>query len=119
MKHQPFHKRLRYAIRGVFAAYESEASFRIQSALAAVAALLLLLLRPAPIWWAAIAITVAGVLSAELFNTALESLADQIHPEKHPMIGKAKDCAAGAVWVFSLASVTVAIALIWDCLGKA
>lgn len=72
----------------------------------------LLITRPEPIWWAALLCSAAGVLVSELFNTALEALADRLHPETDPLIAHAKDCAAGAVLVASLAAVSVATAFI-------
>ena len=117
MKNQPFHLRLRYALSGIRTAFQNEASFRTQCAFAGGAILLLLTLRPKPMWWALILLTVSAVLGAELVNTALELIVDRLHPEQHPMIAKAKDCSAGAVLILSLASLGVASALILDCLG--
>ena len=37
------------------------------------------------------------VLVAELLNTAIEALADRLHPERHPEIRVVKDVAAAAV----------------------
>jgi len=73
-------------------------------------------LRPAPLWWALVALAVAVVLAAELANTALERLADRLHPEKHPEIKVAKDCMAAAVLVASLGALAVAAALAWELL---
>jgi undecaprenol kinase len=47
-----------------------------------------------------------------LFNTALEHLADHLHPETHPQIQIVKDCAAAAVLVAACTAVGVGIALI-------
>ena len=116
MKNQPFHHRLRYATKGISTAFKNEASFRTQCVFAAGALVLLVGLRPKPAWWALVLLTVASVLAAELLNTALEAIVDHLHPHQHPMIAKAKDCAAGAVLVLSLASVGVAAALLWDTL---
>lgn len=98
-------------------ALRTESSFRTQALFGAGAVILLILLRPRPMWWAIVLITVAAVLSAELINTALEFVVDRLHPEQHPLIGRAKDCAAGAVLILSLASLGVAAALIWDTLA--
>jgi diacylglycerol kinase (ATP) len=46
------------------------------------------------------------VWSMEAVNTAIELLADALHPEQHPLIGRAKDAAAGGVL---LAAVTAAL----------
>jgi diacylglycerol kinase (ATP) len=75
-------------------------------------------LRPAPVWWALVAVTVAAVLAAELVNTALEQLADRLHPEQHPQIKAAKDCGAAAVLVCSIAALAVAAALLFDAWSR-
>lgn len=114
VKNRPFRQRIRYALKGIRTVFQSEASFRTQSVFAIGAVVLLVALRPRPIWWAVVALTVAAVLAAELFNTALEFIVDRLHPEQHPMIARAKDCAAGAVLILSFASLGVAAALIWE-----
>jgi diacylglycerol kinase len=62
-----------------------------------------------PWQWVAILAMVGLVWSLELINTALEILADTIHPKEHPLIGAAKDSAAGAVLVASITAVLVAV----------
>jgi undecaprenol kinase len=114
LKRQPLHRRLGFALSGIKAAFQSESSFRTQLAFALIALGLLILVRPRPIWWALIALNVALVLAFELVNTALEAVVDRLHPERHPEIGKAKDCAAGAVLLISMASILMALAMFWD-----
>lgn len=114
MKKQPFVKRLQFAWAGLRTTYVSEASFRVQTRFFLVGIGLLVMLRPAPIWWAVMFLSMAGVLASELINTALEALADRVHPELHAAIGYAKDCAAGAVLVMSGCSLAVGAALIID-----
>ena len=117
MKNQPFHRRLSFALAGIGAALRSEKSFRTQMAAAVAIMLVLAWVQPAPVWWALIAIAIAGVFAAELINTALEALADHLHPEQHPRIKLAKDCAAAAVLVASLAALAVAVAFLRSLLG--
>jgi diacylglycerol kinase (ATP) len=57
------------------------------------------------------------VLAAELLNTAVEHLADHLHPELHPHIKAVKDCAAAAVLIASLGALAVAIALLCELFG--
>jgi diacylglycerol kinase len=45
---------------------------------------------------------------AEGMNTALEYLADAAVPEHHPLIGKAKDVAAGAVLITAMFAFVMA-----------
>lgn len=49
--------------------------------------------------WQALVLTVALVWLAEGLNTALEHVCDAVVPEHHPLIGAAKDVAAGAVLI--------------------
>lgn len=113
-KSRPFPERLIFAIRGVRAAWRSEASFRTHAIMSLGALGALFVLRPEPVWWALFLLVIAAVLATELVNTALEHIVDRLHPEIHPLIGLAKDCAAGAVLVFSLAAVGIFGALLWS-----
>ena len=109
-KNQPFFKRLRFAWAGIAHAMRAEHSVRLQSCAFGLVLIALVALRPEPEWWAIVIVTSAAVISAELFNTALEHLADHLHPEIHPSIRIVKDCAAAAVLVTSLAALAVAAA---------
>ncbi len=112
MKNRPFDQRLRFALDGIRAAWKREASFRVHTFFVVALIAGLTWLRPAPLWWA-ILLTVTGlVLAAELINTALEAIIDHLHPEQHPEMKVAKDCAAGAVLVTALAAVAVFIAFL-------
>ena len=55
--------------------------------------------------WCVIIFACAGVWCAEALNTAVEFLGDAVTREQHPLIGKAKDVAAGAVLVAAIAAV--------------
>jgi len=114
MKNQPFSRRLGFAFTGLRATWRSEDSFKIHVAAATAVLLVLLWTRPAPLWWAIAGLTVALVIVAEIFNTAIEGLADHLHPEQHPAIKVVKDCAAGAVLVATIVALAVAGAFIYD-----
>jgi undecaprenol kinase len=117
MKNKPFLKRLRFSLAGLVTALRSESSLRLQVVAALVVLGALIWLRPAPIWWALFALTIGSVLATELLNTAVEHLADHLHPEIHPTIKIVKDCAAAAVLVWSLAALAVAAALLCELAG--
>ena len=55
--------------------------------------------------WAAMGL----VFVSEGLNTALETTIDVLHPDKHPMIGRAKDMAAGATLSASIVSIIIGI----------
>jgi diacylglycerol kinase len=59
--------------------------------------------------WCFVALSIALVFAAEAFNTALEHLTDLVSPEHHPLAGKAKDVAAGAVLLTVIGAAVVGI----------
>lgn len=54
-----------------------------------------------------------GVLSAEIFNTAIEKICDFIQPEYDKRIGFIKDISAGAVILMAILSVVVGVLVYW------
>jgi diacylglycerol kinase len=88
-------------------ALRSEANLRIHFAAALVVALLA--------WWlelprselAIVGLCIAGVIVSELFNTAIEQLADKVSPEHDPLIGLCKDTSAAAVLIAAVAAAAV------------
>jgi undecaprenol kinase len=117
MKNQPFATRLGFALAGLKGALRSENSLKFQGFAACAVVVALIWLRPAPVWWAITALTIVTVLAAELINTAVEHLADHVHPEQHPQIKAVKDCAAAAVLVTSVGALAVAAALAFELIG--
>lgn len=113
MKNLPFGKRLGFALRGIREAWRNEASFRFQASVAPLVFVALGVARASAEWWAILGLAVGSVLAAELLNTALERVVDRLHPERHPEIEAAKDCAAGAVLVLSMASVVLFACFAW------
>jgi undecaprenol kinase len=111
-KNQPFYKRVGFALAGIGYAVRSEQSARIQLGAFVILVVALLILRPGPFWWALMMLASAGVFAAEMFNTAIEHLADHLHPEIHPHIRAVKDCAAAAVLIASLGAMAAAVALL-------
>ncbi len=97
----------RHAFRGVAAMLREEVNPRIHAAATvAVVALGLWLGLPARDW-ALLVLAIGAVWSAEAANRALELLADRVAPDPHPLVGLAKDTAAGAVLLAALAAAGV------------
>ena len=82
-----------------------------QRAAVAAALAVLLVLRPPAVWWALVLLASAAVVAAELFNTAIEHLADVLHPQQSPGVRVVKDCAAAGVLIAVLGALGVAAAL--------
>ncbi len=83
------------------------------AAIHAVATILVIvaavLLSISPAEWALIALAIVCVWAAEALNTAVEFVVDLASPDHHPLAGKAKDVAAGAVLVAAIGSVIVGV----------
>ena len=59
--------------------------------------------------WCAILLAIGLVWGAEALNSALEILADHLAPEEHPLVGRAKDVAAGGVLVAAIVAIVVGL----------
>jgi len=111
-KNRALPARLGFALRGLAHALKSERSLRLQAGAFLLVLAALIGLHARPVWWALVLLASGAVLTAELLNTAVEHLADELHPQDSPGIGLVKDCAAAAVLVASLAAVAVAVAFV-------
>ena len=111
LKNQSFATRLKFALAGLGHAIGAERSVRTHLMILVAVVAVLAYLRPAPVWWALVLLISSAVIAAELVNTAIERLADQLQPEPHPQIRIVKDCAAAAVLVLAVGALCVAAAL--------
>jgi undecaprenol kinase len=111
-KNQPFVRRLRFALAGLAHALRTEQSVKAQVVVFILVIVAMLWLRPGALWWALVSVASAGVLATELLNTAIEHLADHLHPEIHPRIRVVKDCAAAAVLIAVLGAIGVGVAMV-------
>ncbi len=114
MKNRPLSQRLGFAVAGLCAGWRRERSFRTHVGAAGLVLLALVILQPAPLWWAVVAIAICLVIALELINGAVETMADLLHPGIHPEVKVLKDMLAGAVLVVSVGALCVAAALAWD-----
>jgi diacylglycerol kinase len=98
-----------FAFSGIGHGLRTQANLRIQILAAAGVIVAGLLLQISAIEWAVLAVTIMIVMSAELFNTAIEAAVDRAGDEPHPLSKIAKDTAAGAVLIGALGSVIVGL----------
>ena len=59
--------------------------------------------------WCIITIAIVIVISAELFNTAIETVVDMVSPQKNPQAKLVKDIAAAAVLVLAIGAAVIGI----------
>ncbi len=98
-----------HAVRGVGAALRSEVHLQFHALATVVVIGLGFYCNITRLEWALVALAVAGVWTAELVNTAIEAVTDLASPAYHPLAGKAKDVAAGAVLLAALGALVVGV----------
>ena len=110
-KNKTFPDSIICAARGMIKAFKTEKNFAYYLFIALFFLFLNIYLGVKSSFYIAYTITVSGVISAELINTALEHLCDFITKEKRPEIGVAKDIAAANVlfWGFGYFTVEILI----------
>jgi len=59
--------------------------------------------------WLILIFAIGSVISAEVMNSAIETVVDMVQPNYHPLAGMAKDIAAGAVLVTAIQAAVIGI----------
>ncbi len=96
---------------GIINVIRTQRNMKIHLVIAAVAIVLGFVLSIDAPSWAAIIICIALVLALECVNTALEAVVDLVSPNYSDLARRAKDCAAGAVFICAIGSVVVGIVI--------
>ena len=116
-----FFTRLKHAFQGWVYFFRKETNGQIQAVVALLVVAAGFVFQLAANEWPWILLCIGMVLSLEMVNTAIETLADRLHPEKHPEIKIVKDVAAGAVLWAAVISVIVGLIIflpkLWDILA--
>ncbi len=109
---------VKYAIRGMKIMLKSQHNAWIHAVASAVVLITGGLFCLTAAQWCYIVLAIMAVWTAEALNTALELLADVASPEFHPLVGKAKDVAAGAVLISAIGSVIIGLLVLGPCFLK-
>lgn len=99
----------RFAIRGVAVTLQSQHNAWIHLVVSAVVIALGFYVDLARTDWLWLITAITLVWAMETLNTAVERLSDAAVPEIHPLIGQAKDAAAGAVLIAVLGSALIGL----------
>ncbi|PKP00836.1 MAG: hypothetical protein CVU14_06545 [Bacteroidetes bacterium HGW-Bacteroidetes-9] len=102
-------KSFRAAFLGIILVIKNERNIRIQFLIAILAIAAGILFKISPVKWMIVLLLFAVVISAEIFNSALEKLADMIEPNVNMTIRDIKDIAAGAVLWSAMVAVIVGL----------
>lgn len=95
-------KSVGYAFKGARLLLRTESSIKIQFVIAIIVTIAGFYFDISSIEWIAQLLAIGMVMSIEGVNTAIEEIANFIHPERHDKIGLIKDIAAGAVFIASV-----------------
>lgn len=101
-------KSVGYAFKGLFILIKTENAIKLQLAIATMVTIAGFYFNITATEWMIQLIMISVVMSVEGANTAIEYIADFIHPEYHPKIGRIKDIGAGAVLIASIVAIIVA-----------
>lgn len=100
-------KSVGYAFKGLFILVRTEASIQIQCVIGVMVTFFGWYFDISSTEWMVQTLCIGMVMGMEGVNTAVEKLADFVHPDFDPKIGLVKDVSAGAVMVVSIMAVIV------------
>lgn len=104
-----FIKSFGYAFKGMYFVLKGQRNMRVHAMAIVVVTIAGIFLELTAIEWSLIALTIGAVITAEMFNTAFETIVDLVSPEYNEKAGKIKDIAAGAVLLAAIVATVVAI----------
>lgn len=99
---------VKFALKGMWLLLTTEDSIKVQFSAAILVSLLGFYFNISATEWMIQLLAIGLVLVAEALNTAVEKVADFIHPNYHKKIGFIKDIAAGAPAFAALISLIIA-----------
>lgn len=99
---------IKFALKGVWLLLTTEDSIKVQFWAMILVTILGFVCKITALEWMIQFLAIGLVLVAEALNTAVEKIADFVHPEYHKKIGFIKDVAAGAPAIAALISLIIA-----------
>lgn len=111
-------KSFQYAFNGIFILFKEETNARIHLIVATITIMAGWMLKISITEWCFVTLCITLIMMAEAFNTAIENLTDLVSPKIHPLAGKTKDLAAGAVLILSIGSVIVGLIIFLPKIAK-
>ena len=99
----------KYAFEGIFTGFKQEQNMKIHIAIMLLVIILGTVLKISVIEWIICIILFGVVISAELFNTAIEQTVNIAMPEINEKAKIAKDVSAGAVLVTAISATIIGL----------
>ena len=102
-------KSVGFAFKGAYFLLKTEASIQVQFGIFILLTVFGFCFNISTTEWLFQFLAIGMVMSIEGINTAVEEIADFIHPEKHKKIGLIKDIGAGAVFIASVFAIIIGL----------
>lgn len=102
-------KSVTYAVKGALKLITTEHSVMVQFSLGILMTIAGFYFGISKTEWLFQTLAIGLVLSIEGLNTAIEKIADFIHPNYHERIGFIKDIAAGAVFMAAMTAIAIGL----------
>lgn len=101
----------RYAFRGLQYVLATQPNARVHAGLSVTTIALGFWLGLTRIEWCLVIGAIGLVWTAEALNTVLETVVDLVSPDHHPLAGRIKDVAAGAVLCAAITALILGVAI--------
>jgi len=98
-----------FAGQGIKSVFKSEANMQIHFVVGLLVVMCGFIFNISITEWMLCLACFGLVIGMEMMNTAIENVVDLISPEIHPLAGKAKDVAAGAVLICAIISAVIGL----------
>ena len=111
LRHHSWKNKFRNALRGLRRALRTQSSFAIHVLIACIAIVAAAILRVNTVEWGLLVAAIGMVMVAEIFNTAIESLARAVDTQFHPRLRDALDIASAAVLIAAGTAVVIGLCI--------
>jgi len=109
-----------YAGRGILSVFKSEPNMKIHFIVTILVLICGFVFKISLTEWLLCLLCIGLVLGVEMINTSIENVVNLVSPDQHPLAGKAKDAAAGAVLICAIFSSTIGLLIfipkVWSLL---
>lgn len=99
----------KYAFNGIKICINNEQNMLIHFTMATLVIVFSIIFKISVLEWMLCLLMIALVLASELINTSIEAICDLVTTKENKNVKIAKDTAAGAVLIFSIASALIGL----------
>ena len=115
---QTWNRKFRHAFHGIKLGIQGQSSFFVHFFMASAVILAALALDATLIDWCLLVLCITIVMSAEMFNSALEWMAKAVDSQHNPRLGAALDIGSAAVLLAAIGAIVVGCVVFIHRLGS-